>query len=189
MSGLLSCFGIVPRQPQPTQNRARDRRAVPHVPIKTHRFAPRSIVLSTARPRRQSLAAVLAALCAMCPDLAPAASPTTIVVRPSQPGPEGSPNKPDRNTRLMARAELAMKDLDIVAARRLLEVPAEQGHVQAARRLAETYDPVWLVKSGVLNAELFADPAQAFEWYKKAFQLGDIAPGNRYTESLSAGEK
>lgn len=94
------------------------------------------------------------------------------------------PNPDVALLQLLARGTIKLYvEHDITGARRLLEKVADAGSPIAARRLAESYDPVWQVTHGVLGASWLADPDQAFMWYKRAADLGDDKPGNRYIEA------
>lgn len=81
---------------------------------------------------------------------------------------------------LLARGDFALMLGDIVAARRFFIGVAETGNAQAARRLAQTYDPVWLVRNDVTPWESFADAEKAYRWYRQAAEAGDTSPDNRY---------
>lgn len=88
-----------------------------------------------------------------------------------------------RQSELLSRGEVAVDSRDIDGARRLLKLPAECGNPQAQRLLAQTFDPVWLVRGGVLNWEIWADPITAVDWYKRAAQNGDANKDNRYLQA------
>jgi len=90
-----------------------------------------------------------------------------------------------RDARLIQYGEQAMQAGNLTAARRLLKRPALAGNAEAARRIADTYDPVWQAQHGVVGVAWLADPDAAIQWYKLAAELGDDEPGNRY---LEAGE-
>lgn len=64
---------------------------------------------------------------------------------------------------------LAIKDVS--AARRLYEYAANAGSARAATALAQTFDPSFLTRVGVVG--LKPDPALAAIWYGKAVALGD----------------
>lgn len=84
---------------------------------------------------------------------------------------------------LIVRGEFALRRLDVVEARLLFEGPAERGDPHAALGMAETYDPAWLLKNGLLSWEDFADPLLAYQWYKRAAESGDTSPDNRYLQA------
>lgn len=100
----------------------------------------------------------------------------TVVIHP-----EAEPSTSD--TILMIRGQYALMALDILAARRFFLGPASHGNIYALRRLAQSYDPVWLVRAGVIPAESFADPELCYELYKRAAALGDRLPDNRYVQA------
>jgi TPR repeat protein len=116
--------------------------------------------------------AVLATLCALCAAPSRADDPHQMTIHADI-----------RDILLLARGDYALMEMDITVARRLLETPARDGVAEAARGLAQTFDPVWLVKHGAEPVDSFADPEQAYEWYKRAAELGDAQPGNLYLEA------
>ena len=73
---------------------------------------------------------------------------------------------------------------DISGARRVLGPVAEAGSAEAARMIAETYDPIWLAHH-VIEIDGLSDPEEAFLWYKRAAELGDTKPGNLYVDNTS----
>jgi TPR repeat protein len=87
------------------------------------------------------------------------------------------------DTLLVIRGEYALIRRDIEDARRWLLGPAERGSIEAARGMAETYDPVWLVRNGVTPWQSFADPERSIDWYKRAAEDGDTDPTNRYLQA------
>jgi len=105
----------------------------------------------------------------------------TLVAAPaaSEPTP---PEKLDAGAlrRLTARGELLLDTGDISAARIVLERAAEAGSAIAALRLGETYDPVYLRRSGT-SAEA-GDEAQALRWYERAQRLGSPGAAERLSE-------
>lgn len=101
----------------------------------------------------------------------------TVIVRPDRPS--------TLRSTLAERAAQAMDTYDdISAARSLLKPLADAGDAEAARRIAETYDPVWLVKRHVIGVDGLADPDRAIHWYRVAAELGDRTEGNRYLAGL-----
>jgi hypothetical protein len=72
--------------------------------------------------------------------------------------------------RLQARGELLLDTGEVEAARTLLRTAAEAGSVEAALKLAETYDPMEIRRLGV--TERSADLAMAVRWYEHAQSLG-----------------
>jgi TPR repeat protein len=77
----------------------------------------------------------------------------------------------------LARARDKVRQGDIVAARRLLELAAEGSHPDALFALAETYDPRVLAEWGVVGTK--ADPAMARKFYEKAASRGANGTGAR----------
>lgn len=66
---------------------------------------------------------------------------------------------------------------DLAGARLILERAAEGGSAEAALRLAETFDPVWLPGSGLQPTA--GDPGAARRWYEKAKDLGSTVAAER----------
>jgi hypothetical protein len=83
--------------------------------------------------------------------------------------------EPDRDevATLIARGRSLLSNGDVAGARVLLRKAAEHGDLQAARALAETYDPVVLKHLGVLKFS--GDVTLAQEWYRRAAELGSGA--------------
>ena len=73
----------------------------------------------------------------------------------------------------MARGQGLLDTGDLTGARRLLAVGAAAGIPSAARSMAQSYDPVWLVKHGAMGIDWLADPEKAISWYQIAADLGD----------------
>lgn len=95
-------------------------------------------------------------------------------------------NEAARLAALLERGREKMDlERDISGARRWLQPVAEAGSAEAARRIAETYDPVWLSKHGIVVIDGLADPAECLAWYRQAWDLGDREKGNRYAEGLA----
>lgn len=103
-----------------------------------------------------------------------------IVVRPDQ---------GERDAKLMVRGEQAVADFRIVEARLLFRLPAMDGQMAAARRMAELYNPAWLAQDGVGEWSVLGDPEVAFAWYERAAELGDARPGNLYVEATKEAQK
>jgi hypothetical protein len=59
---------------------------------------------------------------------------------------------------LLFRAENFLFHGDIANARRLLQVPAEDGLPTAMTAMGMSYDPIWLAKQHVPSVEQYADP-------------------------------
>ncbi len=111
------------------------------------------------------------------PTIAPApadlAPPPPVVMPPAQqavPSPPAREADPALTRLLLRRAEAMLALGDISGARRLLERAEATGNVDAAIRLAETYDPAFLPS---LNTRgLQPDPAIALGWYRRAAARG-----------------
>ncbi len=86
--------------------------------------------------------------------------------------------EPDRNevAALLARGRSLLSNGDVAGARALFRKAAEHSDLQAARALAETYDPVVLKHLGVLKFD--GDEALARDWYRRAAELGSGAVGD-----------
>ncbi|MEJ2227194.1 MAG: hypothetical protein P8Y67_02945 [Alphaproteobacteria bacterium] len=90
-----------------------------------------------------------------------------------------TPALPDDNTKaetdfvtqmLIRDGNKAMRDGDIVAARRLYEQAAMNGNPEAALAMGRSFDPTYFERLNVKTGK--PDPATAFEWYKKALNGG-----------------
>jgi TPR repeat protein len=75
----------------------------------------------------------------------------------------------------LARGDEAMRQRDVVAARRFYEFAASAGVAGAATAVARTYDPIYLQQVGVRGVK--ADAEAALRWYKRASAEG--APAAR----------
>lgn len=95
--------------------------------------------------------------------------------------------RPDSNIvfELARGATKLLVENDISGSRRYLLKAADAGNHVAARLIAQSYDPVWLVKHGVEGVAWLADEDEAIRWYERAAELGDKAPGNRYLEAIT----
>jgi hypothetical protein len=71
---------------------------------------------------------------------------------------------------LLARGDWLFATGDIASARLLFERAADAGEAQAALRLGETFDPVYLDHSHLRGLQ--GDPATAVFWYRHARDLG-----------------
>ncbi|HLJ20724.1 MAG TPA: hypothetical protein VKU84_11030 [Stellaceae bacterium] len=78
---------------------------------------------------------------------------------------------PDEVEALIRRGDELLSTGDIVAARSAYERAAAGGNRAAATGVAKTYDPIFLLQSGVRG--LRGDPARAALWYAKAAAAGD----------------
>jgi TPR repeat protein len=84
-------------------------------------------------------------------------------------GPPASATAP-MTLALLRRGEALLAGGDISAARSFFERAAAAGNANAARAMAETYDPRVLAGLGVRG--LVPDRAAALEWYRRAAALG-----------------
>jgi len=73
----------------------------------------------------------------------------------------------------LERGDEAMRQRDVIAARRFYEFAASAGVAGAATAVARTYDPLYLQQVGVRGVQ--ADTAAALRWYKRASEEGDPA--------------
>jgi hypothetical protein len=69
------------------------------------------------------------------------------------------------------RGDAMLASKDISAARGFYEYAAKAGNARAATALAETYDPAFLNRLGVIGPK--PNPALAADWYRRAAALGD----------------
>ncbi len=104
-----------------------------------------------------------------------AALPARDATMHTQPAPRPVPLQ-SRQDRARAAAAVSRGDAmlamnDIAAARALYEYAANAGSARGARALAETYDPGFLRRLGVIGPK--PDLALAAAWYRKAAALGD----------------
>ncbi len=83
--------------------------------------------------------------------------------------------------RLVARASVLLSQGDIGSARIVLERAAERGSAQASFTLAETYDPLMLLKWGTYGTR--GDAAKARDLYAKA-QAGGIKEATERLDAL-----
>jgi hypothetical protein len=108
---------------------------------------------------------------------------------PQQPATRVAPTQPTSSTRneasgLIERARAFMSARDINSARLFLRRAYESGDALAALELGETYDPLVLkrLNMSIINFNLYADPTQARDWYKKAADLGSVDAAQRLRE-------
>jgi hypothetical protein len=71
---------------------------------------------------------------------------------------------------LVSRGDMLFGIGDIASARLFYERAVETGNTQAAIRLGETFDPLFLSRSGLRGVS--GDPRQALKWYTRARELG-----------------
>jgi TPR repeat protein len=79
--------------------------------------------------------------------------------------------------RLLSRGDWLFATGDVASARRLYERAADAGEAQAAMKLGETFDPVFLDHSHLRG--LHGDPGTAVFWYRRARDLGDTGVASR----------
>lgn len=72
---------------------------------------------------------------------------------------------------LANRGDAMLANKDVVAARAFYEYAANAGSARAAAALAQTYDPAFLDRLGVVGPR--PNPEMAAAWYRKAVALGD----------------
>jgi hypothetical protein len=77
----------------------------------------------------------------------------------------------------LTRGDEAMKQRDVIAARRLYEFAASAGVAGAATAVARTYDPLYLRQVGVRGVQ--GDAETALRWYKRAWQEADTEARTR----------
>jgi TPR repeat protein len=78
---------------------------------------------------------------------------------------------------LLARGDWLFATGDVASARLLYERASDAGEAQAAVRLGETFDPVYLDGSHLRG--LHGDPDMAVFWYRHARDLGATEVANR----------
>jgi hypothetical protein len=71
---------------------------------------------------------------------------------------------------LIREGNKRMRGGDILEARELYQKAVELGGAEAALAMGRSYDPIYLQRIEKKNAE--PDKAKAYEWYKKARDLG-----------------
>ncbi len=81
---------------------------------------------------------------------------------------------PDVAAVAVARGDELMRLRDVASARRFYELAASSGLPQAARAVAQTYDPKYLERLGV--AGFPGDAQQAARWYDRASELAGRGP-------------
>jgi TPR repeat protein len=77
--------------------------------------------------------------------------------------------KPDREA-LIREGNKRMREGDILGARQSYQKAVASGDAAAALVMGRSYDPIYFAKIAQRNAE--PDPAQAFEWYRRAMNAG-----------------
>jgi hypothetical protein len=101
------------------------------------------------------------------------AAPATVAAAepPPAPAPASAPAAATRPPAALAafallRGDEAMKQRDVIAARRLYEFAASAGVSGAAAAVARSYDPLYLQQQGIRGVP--ADVATALRWYRRA---------------------
>jgi hypothetical protein len=87
---------------------------------------------------------------------------------------------PGEATTLVARGDERLQLGDVASARLFYERAANGGDSTAALRLAETYDPIFLIRTNLTGVS--GDMAKALSWYQRARNLGSDVAGNLLTE-------
>jgi TPR repeat protein len=87
---------------------------------------------------------------------------------------------------LLARGDWLFATGDVASARLLFERAADAGEAQAALRLGETFDPVYLDDSHLRGLQ--GDPGAAVFWYRHARDLGATGVASRL-KTLEAKER
>ena len=99
----------------------------------------------------------------------------------ASPAPRNQPTVPAFSAaeiaRLLSRGDWLFATGDVASARRLYERAADAGEAQAAMKLGETFDPVFLDHSHLRG--LHGDPGTAVFWYRRARDLGDTGVASR----------
>src|SRR6185312_11757215 len=81
----------------------------------------------------------------------------------------------------------AMRQRDVIAARRFYEFAASAGVAGAASALARTYDPLYLQQLGIRGVK--PDTEVALRWYKRASTEGDPAARRADSAKLTAARR
>jgi hypothetical protein len=79
--------------------------------------------------------------------------------------------KPSREA-LIREGNKRMREGDILGARQSYQKAAASGDAAAALVMGRSYDPIYFARIAQRNAE--PDPAQAFEWYRRAMDAGAV---------------
>lgn len=133
-------------------------------PLKPAAVAPAPVAAPAVKP-------------APTPAAAPVSAPPKAVATKPAPGPAAPDEKVLvrrlENDNLLSRGNAYLTTGDIVSARLFYERAASAGDGRAALALAETYDPSFLHRLGVLGVR--GDLARATHWYERARDLGETA--------------
>jgi TPR repeat protein len=73
---------------------------------------------------------------------------------------------------LIREGNKRMREGDILGARQSYRKAVASGDAAAALVMGRSYDPIYFARIAVRNAE--PDPAQAFEWYRRAKDAGAV---------------
>jgi len=94
--------------------------------------------------------------------------------RPAEPPSSNVAQNPNASkaTQLLAGGDVLMSRGDVRSARQLYERAVDFGEVQAALRLAASFDPAFLSRAGIHSVP--GDPVNAAYWYKRARDLGAV---------------
>jgi TPR repeat protein len=92
--------------------------------------------------------------------IAPSASSQPVRI-PKRPPPDVGP--------LLSRGDAALANGQIAAARDFYRLAANHGSAEAARRMAQTWDPAYLAQHGAVGIQ--GDPQRAQQWLARAQQL------------------
>lgn len=112
-----------------------------------------------------------------------AASNAADEARPAALDPATAPAAADQPPALIARARSLLKAGDVLAAREMLRVQAENGNADAALALGESYDPITFSELTSPNAS--PDATAAFRWYMRAADLGEPSGRTKMSELKS----
>jgi hypothetical protein len=106
------------------------------------------------------------------PSEVPKATTTPAMPVPAQPS-GGSRLPPAEIAALVTRGDSFLNAGDIASAQLFYERAADAGDGSAALRLAATFDPAFLSRTGIRGAR--GDPDAAASWYRRARELGALA--------------
>lgn len=100
----------------------------------------------------------------------PPPQPNIAVPSPPSPQPAPTPKQPLLDVApLLARGDAALARGQIADARNFYRLAANNGSAEAARRMAQTWDPIYLAQQGAVGIQ--GDPQQAQHWLDRARQL------------------
>jgi hypothetical protein len=125
----------------------------------------------TASPEQSSAAIGSDTMAANALPAAPTAAPHGLAEQPTGSHSSGAVLSADMVTLLLRRADAALAQGDVSAARLLYERVAAGGDGRGATGAGKTYDPVFLLAIGVRGMQ--GDPVAAATWYRRAIELGD----------------